>query len=243
MHSSIVCSSLVLLLSFAGRAPAGETVGKALADLQGTWKLVSMERDGEKQPEAITQGQPAWLIKGNKVSRHGQEFGLLTVHTETTPRAIDLKLRSPAKVYEGIYAVEKNTLKVCFQAQTEGVKDRPSKLATEGQPSWRLLVFERTKAGAEPDKVSGFIGMAIRKEGEKLAVAMVFPGSPGEKAGLKKDDILLRIAGEEPGGLRETVRAISQHEPGSNLVIRVLRDGKQRDIAVKMGVIPFFLLD
>jgi uncharacterized protein (TIGR03067 family) len=232
----------LLFLSVAASSQGGEAAKKAPAELQGKWKLVSTQRDGEI-PDFVSRGQPAWHIKGNKVIRAGEEFAILSVLTETAPRAVDLNLLGPAKVYEGIYAVDKDTLKVCFQTQTEGVKERPGKLATEGQPSWRLLVFERIKAGNEPETVFGFVGISIRKEGDRVTVGMVIPKSPAEKAGLKKDDVLLRIAGDEPGTVQETVQQISRNPPGTKLTIRVRRDGKERDITVKMGVIPFFLLD
>ena len=124
-----------------------EPQAKGPAELQGTWKLVSLETDG-KSHDPVGGGQPRWVIKGEKVFYGGEEIAQLTADPTTTPRVIDLKFREPDRTYEGIYAVEKDTLKVCINTRSDA-KDRPSKLATKDQAEWRLLVFEREETCAD----------------------------------------------------------------------------------------------
>jgi uncharacterized protein (TIGR03067 family) len=203
--------------------------------------VVSLEVDG-KTREA-PQGQPWWVIKGNKVLRAGEEFAVLTTDPATTPRTIDLKFLRPARVYEGIYAADGDTLKVCVNVQTDGVKERPLKLSTEGQPQWRLLVFERVKPGAGAEEAAGFVGIAIRRDKGRVAVGQVLPGSPAKKAGLRKDDIILKVGAAEPTTIREVVEEVMRTKPGGEVTFRVRRGGRERDITVRAGVAPFFLLD
>ena len=97
-----------------------------------------------------------------------------------------------------------------------------------------------------PDELSGFVGMQIRKpeEGQtEITVSGVLPDSPAVKAGLKKDDVLLRVAGEAATDLQSTVARVRRVKPGSDLALRVRRDGKEMDLSVKVGVVPFFFLD
>ena len=44
----------------------------------------------------------------------------LTADAATTPRCLDLTFRGPDRVYEGIYAVEGDTLKICYDPDGDG---------------------------------------------------------------------------------------------------------------------------
>jgi uncharacterized protein (TIGR03067 family) len=236
----VVLSVLGLAAAYAGGgAPKG-----ASAELQGTWKLVALEANGEVQDGAVL-GQPHWRIQGNKVHRAGQDLAILTTDPKATPKVIDLKMLRPDRVLEGIYGVDRDTLKICVNVQTDGVKERPLKLATKDQPQWRMLVFRRVQAGDEDAVGSGFVGIAIRIDREKsqVSVAQVFKDSPAEKAGLKKDDIVLQVGTTAATDLRATVDAVRQTKPGGKVTLRIKREGKEKEITIQAGVMPFLLLD
>jgi uncharacterized protein (TIGR03067 family) len=227
--------------SAAGR-PADDQAGKELAALAGTWKLVSLEANGEARE---LRENPRWVIKGTKVLYGGDELAGLTIDPATTPRSIDLAFRNPKRVSEGIYTVEKDTLKVCLNHQTEGVKERPQGFATKGKPGWRLLVFQRDQ-GDPTEGLHAFIGIAIGTVPDKTEylIKEVIGKSPAEKAGLKKDDVLLRVGGQEAPDLLSAINLIREAKPGSDLTLRIRRDGKEQDVTVKPGVFPFrFLLE
>src|SRR5262249_31240823 len=88
----------------------------APAQLQGCWKLTTFELNGENQ-DFRGGNEPRWVIKGDKVFYGGQEAARLAPDPATTPRTIDLKFRDPDRVYEGIYVVEKDTLKICLNGR------------------------------------------------------------------------------------------------------------------------------
>lgn len=214
---------------------------KGVAELQGTWKLASIEAEGKSQ-DPIGGGVPRWVIKGEKVFYGGDEIIRLTADPATTPRVIDLKFKEPERAYEGIYSVEKSTLKVCLNTR-DGAKDRPGKLETKEQDGFRLLVFEREKAApAEATEgLTGFVGIALSLDEESKAVTVDSPikGSPAEKAGLKKGDIILKVGATAATDLETTVKSVRQAKPGAKLDIQIKRGEKESVVAVKVGVLPF----
>jgi uncharacterized protein (TIGR03067 family) len=242
MRMSTFGSLIAAALMMAGSS-ASAAAPKGLAVLQGTWKVVSSEAGG--QVTEISEGQPRWVIKEDKVYYGGEQLAVLSVEASTTPKCIDLTFLKPKRDYEGVFSVDGEKLKICVNAQTEGIKQRPLKLATKDEPNWRLLVFERVK-GKNPDPtegLSGFVGIMIRLDGGQVVIAEVFDASPAKKAGLKKNDIILKIDGSDVSDLPATVRTIRQVKPGTKIAFRLKRAGTEKDVSVKAGVLPFMLLD
>jgi uncharacterized protein (TIGR03067 family) len=235
---------LVALLSLAADDPAGDRAKKELAALQGSWELISFEAQGE--PEDFADRAPRWVIKSDKVFYGGDELAALTIDPSTNPKCLDLGFLKPKKVYEAVYRLDGDTLKICLNRQTEGVKERPTEFATKGKTDFRLMTFRRAKPG-EVDKLGlgGFVGVQLRidRKNEAIGIADVIEGSPAKKAGLKKDDVLIQVAGMQPTGLRSVVDTIRKARPGSEIALRVRRGDKEREISVKVGVVPFYLLD
>ncbi len=244
MHPRIACL-LLPLLSLAAETPAYGELKKDLAALQGTWQLVSVEAEGK--PRELASKTLQWAIKGNKILYAGDDLAGLTVDSSTTPWSLDVEFRNPKKVYEGICSVDGDTLEFCINRLTEGIKERPNAFATQDKPDWRLLVFQRVKPGEElaRENFPGFVGIAIKSNENppQVVISDVIAGSPAQKAGLKKDDIVLKVGAGEAIDLRTVVGMCRQAKPGSTLTLRIKREGKEQDISVKVGVLPFFELE
>lgn len=238
-----MASVLVAAALLAAGRPAEGGSKKGPAALQGTWKLVSLEIDGEATDYSARPFR--WVIKGTTVRYGGKPLAELTADPAASPKTIDLTFLTPKRTYEGVYAVDGDTLKICVNRQTEGVKDRPVGFETKGKADLRLLVFQRDEAGAGERlaDLPGFVGIQIMKKEKELVIGGVIDGSPAKAAGLKKDDVLLKVGALDADGLREFVEAVRAARPGSELTIRVRRDSKERDIPIKIGIMPFFLLD
>lgn len=225
-----------------GNARAEEKPAKPPAELQGVWKLTALEIKG-KELEPVGGGSPRWVIKDNTISYGGEEIAQFTSDPATTPRVLDLKYRDPERTYEGIYTVEKDTLKVCLNKKADGTKDRPSKFATADQDDWVLLVFEREKAApAKPTEgLTGYVGIAIRAAEDTKTPTVDAPikGSPAEKGGLKKGDAILKVGTTDATDLETVVKAVRAAKPGDKLEFRVTRDGKEQTVTVTVGVFPF----
>lgn len=211
---------------------------KGLAELQGRWKLTAVEvndRDAE-----LPGDLPIWEIKESKVLYGQEELATLVVDGGVTPKTIDLQFLSPAKTYEAIYSVDAETLRICVNNTTDGVKQRPAELTTKDQPSFRLLTFKRAAAD-DVGPVRGFVGMVLKRNEETLEVLIdsLVPDSPAKKADLKDGDVLLQVAGVKASDLVSTVEAVRKVKPGQQLAISVRRGGEEKEISVKAGVFPF----
>jgi uncharacterized protein (TIGR03067 family) len=200
-----------------------------------------VETDGTGA-EPLGGGRPRWIITGDTISYGGAEIARFTTDPATEPRVIDLKFRDPERVYEGVYAVDKGTLRVCLNGRADA-KDRPGGFSTKDQPQWRLLVFVREKtAPADPTEgATAFAGLRLRTDDETKAVVVDAPikGSPAEQAGLKAGDALLKVGAAAVTDLQGAVRAVRQAKPGDKLELRISRSGKEQAITVTVGVLPF----
>jgi uncharacterized protein (TIGR03067 family) len=235
----LACVALTLV---GPAARADDKPKKAPAELQGSWKLSSIEMDG-KMIDPVGGGEPRWVIKGDKILYGGEEIIQFTADPSTTPRIIDLKFRDPENVYEGIYVVEKDTLKVCLNRKADGAKDRPGEFKTKDTGDWVLLAFEREKAPPKnlAEGLTGYAGIRIRNDEDQKATVVDAPikGSPAEKAGLKKGDVVLKVGATAATDLETVIKAVRAAKAGEKLDFLVKRDGKEVTVTVKVGVFPF----
>jgi uncharacterized protein (TIGR03067 family) len=228
------------LASLAHAQPDGAKVKKELAALQGVWRLIGFEVDGQ---EAFLQEhkQLRWVIKGDKVIYGGEEFAKLTLDPATTPKCLDLGLVKSKRDLEGIYKLEKDRLKICVGLVAGVVKERPLSFGHKDLDKFRTLLFARDKPGTELEGARGFIGVQLRADDKTKEIKVVdtIKDSPAQKAGLKKDDIVLKVGNDATEDLQQTINLVRQLKPGSNAILRVRRGGKELDVTVKVGVAPF----
>lgn len=63
-------------------------------------------------------------------------------------------------------------------------------------------------------------------EGPGVRLADVAPGSPAEAAGLRKDDVMIRLGDSEIRDLRSYTELLKQHRPGDKVPVEYIRDGR-----------------
>lgn len=68
-----------------------------------------------------------------------------------------------------------------------------------------------------------------------VGVTRVVKDSPAEKAGLRKDDVILRIDGENITSVRKLNRVVSELAPDQSVRITVSRGGSEQEIAATIG--------
>lgn len=224
--------------------PDGEKLKKELAELQGVWRLIGFEVDG-KEAYLQEHKQLRWVIKSDKVFYGGDELAKLTLDASATPRCLDLTISKTKRVHEGIYALDDKRLKICVAVATEGVKERPAGFDTKGIDKFRTMLFERDKPGTELEGAAGFVGVQLRLDEttKEIQIVDTIKDSPAQKAGLKKDDSLLKVGDAVTQDLQQTVDLVRQLKPGNDAILRVRRAGKEQDITVKVGVAPFVYLE
>jgi serine protease Do len=92
----------------------------------------------------------------------------------------------------------------------------------------------------------GFIGVGIQNIDSSIAKAYnlksmegaivndVYKDSPGEKAGLKKYDVIIELNKEKIKNVGELQRKVSSTPPGDKIKLKVLREGKEIPIEVTL---------
>jgi uncharacterized protein (TIGR03067 family) len=223
-------AAFFLAVSFA---PADE----APADLQGRWELVSVEADGKADPLAM--GRPRFQIVGDKIRYGGEDVAVLDADAGASPRSVDLRFTAPMRTYEGIYARQGATLKICLNGRVDGAKERPDAFSTRGKDAWRLLTLRRLAEGEADRAEPGFVGLALRLDNERKEVVVqgILEDSPAAKAGLKEGDVLLAIAEAEVATLPAAVEAVRRTRPGDTLTLRIRRDGEASEVRARVAAL------
>ena len=130
---------LAAVVASAVVAAAFAADDKAAAELQGTWRAVASEMDGEKQPEDDVK-QHTLVFSGDTlvVNKEGQMVmkGKVKVDASQKPAHLDFKLEeNPAnpddvgKSLTGIYEVKGDEMKWCFVLPDRS--DRPKEFKSE----------------------------------------------------------------------------------------------------------------
>jgi uncharacterized protein (TIGR03067 family) len=133
------------MLAFAGvlARAADDDAKKDLKALQGTWKVVAAEQDGDSL-DRIVGGK--LVIKENnfaiKTAGGTEMKGDLILDPAKTPKHINFAHQDGLlkdKTWQGIYELKGDTLKICY-AEADSEKERPSEFKT--LKNSRLLFVE-----------------------------------------------------------------------------------------------------
>jgi serine protease Do len=81
-----------------------------------------------------------------------------------------------------------------------------------------------------------FLGVSTEKDKEGAKITRVEKGSPAEKAGLLKDDIIYKVEDKKVDGMVALSEIISDMKPDENAKIYFLRDGKKKDVTAKLAL-------
>jgi C-terminal processing protease CtpA/Prc len=68
-----------------------------------------------------------------------------------------------------------------------------------------------------------------------VGITQIVADSPAAKAGLRKDDVILRIDGENVTSVRKLNRLVSEIAPDHNVRITISRNGSEQEISATMG--------
>jgi len=97
----------------------------------------------------------------------------------------------------------------------------------------------RAYMGAYIQGVSPELAKAFGEAAPRGAlVGDVEPGSPAQKSGLEKGDIVVALDGKPITDSNQLRMSISMMAPGTTANLKVWRNGSEHDIAVKLGELP-----
>jgi serine protease Do len=97
----------------------------------------------------------------------------------------------------------------------------------------------RAYLGIYPQDVTPVIAKSFgEKDPLGVLVGDVNPSSPAQAAGLQRGDIILEVNGKPMVDSNQLRMTISMMQPGSEAKLKVVRDGSQRDVTVKLRELP-----
>ena len=100
-----------------------------------------------------------------------------------------------------------------------------------------VMVASLIFAGNEGD--AGYIGVQIKSgDSDGIVIQDVVPDGPAAKPGLKADDVVVKLNGKEVTDLQEFVKAVRATKVGDELKLVVKREGKEKEIKIKVGKKP-----
>jgi serine protease Do len=111
-----------------------------------------------------------------------------------------------------------------------------------------IPVIEALRSGARPER--GYLGIGIAQVDEDLAAALgiakdrgefiqrVEPGEGGDKAGLKRGDVVTKVAGREVRPDQTLSFIVANTKPGTRIPLEVIRDGKTITLNAVVGTRP-----
>ena len=143
-YTLIMAVAVGFLIVVGGEA--GDDAKKELKTFQGTWILVSAERDGKKVPDekgtklVITGNKYALTQESSAVIGH---LGTFSLDSAKKPKATDVTVTvgtDKGKTFLGIYELSSDDYKVCFAPPG---KERPKEFISVGGNL--LQVWKREK--------------------------------------------------------------------------------------------------
>ena len=71
-----------------------------------------------------------------------------------------------------------------------------------------------------------------------VKLAGVTDGSPAEKAGLKRGDVVINFGGKPVATIQDYTRALADFKPGDPVDVKIQRDGKDVTLKATLGSRP-----
>jgi len=97
-------------------------------------------------------------------------------------------------------------------------------------------IFETMKAGHRPEGSRSWIGVNTQESRGRLIIANVQPGSPAEKAGLRRGDVVRSVGSTEVDSLADFYSNLWAAGPsGTTITLGIDRGGERVDVTVRSG--------
>jgi uncharacterized protein (TIGR03067 family) len=146
---TLLCAlGLVVFGGAATRADDKADVAKEVKKFQGVWTFESVEVGGKKAPADELAGVTMTFAGDKYTVKKGDDViqvGTQKLDPSKSPKAIDVKIvegLNTGKVMQGIYEIDGDTLKVCFD---ESGKTRPTEFKSPAGSETFVNVHKRAK--------------------------------------------------------------------------------------------------
>ena len=188
--------------------------------------LVDFDKSKKQLPKigqwCIAVGNPGGLDKNRgAVVRVGRVIS----RTPTTVRSDCMLLGGDS----GGPLFDMNGVVIGIHSRISGAQDQNFHVAMPAfQTHWKALIDPKST-------VPAFLGVSTEDNDKGALVLEVREDSPAAKAGIQKDDIIQKVKDKEikfATGLTDVIRSF---RPDTKVKIKLLRDGKEKEIEVTLG--------
>lgn len=95
----------------------------------------------------------------------------------------------------------------------------------------------RTRRPAQPSNdQTAWLGVMLEESrGGGVLVTDVFPEGPADRAGIRPNDYLTKIGGQEVNSVDDVVRLIDASKPSTEVPVLVFRDGQEQTLTATLG--------
>ena len=130
----------------------------------------------------------------------------------------------------GVNSMASRTGSMGFAIPVNVVKTLIPQLVAKGRVEWGWLGVGIAEV---PDEDLAKLGLS---EARGVLVRQVMPGEPADKGGVKAMDVILSVDGEPVHAPRDLQRIIATAPPGKTVRLRVVREGKETELSVAVGL-------
>ena len=130
----------------------------------------------------------------------------------------------------GINSMAARNGTIGFAIPVNIVKGLLPQLASKGKVEWGWLGVGIAEVGDED------VPKYQLKEQRGVLIRNVVAGQPADKGGVKADDVILAVDGEQIEGTRDLQRIISSTPVGRAVKLYVMRGGKEQELEVTIGL-------
>ena len=103
------------------------------------------------------------------------------------------------------------------------------------EEDWKRWIAKTPAAEVLDDTKGTYLGVSINPSVAGMIITNVEAGSPADQAGLKVNDVILKIGAEKTDTYEKFQNAIRERSPGDSATFCILRDGAEKQIKVKLG--------
>jgi serine protease Do len=173
-------------------------------------KKLKNNKEDKKENDAVTEERVNVLIDGDKIIINGEEVA------ENDPR---------------INGQGKNGV-ILKRIMIPRDKSKENKIV-EGKPL-DLNIDDVLSFATPAQSNAAFLGVISEENELGAKINEVSKGSPAEKAGLKKDDIITNVNDEKITGPKDLYDAIGKYKPSDKVQISILKNGTKTKLTAEL---------
>ena len=135
-------------------------------------------------------------------------------------------------------AIIQNAQGLGFAIPVNAARDIAEKLIAKGKVDHSFLGIQMAAITPELKQELASQNKFNIKATTGIVIMDVVPDSPAERAGLKSGDVIQEIEGQEVKTADEVQQAVAKTEVGERLNLGLVRNDKQLELDVKVGILP-----